>query len=473
VRSVPNDHRILLWFWSALCVVMPACCYVTSDDFEAISEYGFDPVDHEQDINTRPWSMAYFVPDGAEGGHVYVGTGNNLTGIMKANLGLGGPAESAYRPPEIRRYRPDLGPKTWERVFDYRDVETGPPWQTSGVRSLAVYRAQSDEVTYLYAGTYGREPALWRSATGAPGSWERVWTHPVQASLRGMAVHNDLLYFAVTYEGPGDSPQGELYVTDGETFRLVDDDGFGNPFNRSLFSLASFNGWLYAGTYNVRQGYEVWKLEGPDGQTDPIRVIAAGGSSRANSAASQMQAFKGRLYVASLIWGGFNTLHPFKGGVIRGADMVRIDADDNMETLVGPRSVARERSGFGEDANVYFWSLAAHDGKLYCGTMTVANGIPYALSAGILFPGIGLGDAFDRVFHPKYLPDLYDLLTANGADLFCSEDGVHWQAVFTNGLGNADNYGLRNLLSAEGSLFVGFCNLHDGLVIHRQIDPLP
>jgi len=441
VRNVPNVHRILLWFWSALCVVAPACCCLTSDDlaaisgyaFEAISEYGFDPADYEQDINTRPWSMAYFAPDGADGGYVYAGTGNNLLGMLKANLGLTESVESGYRPPEIRRYRPDLGPRTWERVLDYRDIETGPLWQTSGVRSMAVYRTQNDEVTYLYAATHGSEPALWRSAAGAPGSWQRCWTYPIRGGIRGMVVHNGLLYFAIIHEESDDSSQSKLYATDGETFRLVNDDGFGNPRNKSIFSLGSFNGWLYAGTYNPRQGYEVWKLEGPDGQTDPIRVVAGGNASRAISASSQMRVFKGQLYVASLIWGGFNFLHPFKGGVIRGADMIRIDADDNVETVVGPGSVGGIGSGFGKDTNPYLWSLAAHDGKLYCGTMALGK----------------------------------------GASLFCSEDGVNWRAVFTDGLGNADNYGIRNLLSAEGSLFVGLCNLHDGLLIHRQINPLP
>ncbi len=47
---------------------------------------------------------------------------------------------------------------------------------------------------------------------------------------------------------------GQIWVTDGMTFTQVITDGFGNPDNGGVSSLASFNGCLYAGTYNPVTG---------------------------------------------------------------------------------------------------------------------------------------------------------------------------------------------------------------------------
>ena len=433
-------------------------CPVSSDEFISVSEHGFDPADHERDLNDYPWAMQYFVPDGAAAGQLYVGTGNSIAEQAMVSVLSCETADSVYRPPEIRRYRPELGPKVWERVLDYRDVEAGPEWQTSGFRAMAAYRARADATTYLYAGTLGLQPALWRSPTGDPGSWERVWTDPSGGSIRALAAHNGLLYFGASRSLISPELPGEIYATDGATVWAVCTDGFGNDENASIYSLASFNGWLYAGTANQEQGYEVWKLEGPGGRTDPVQVVAAGGPSRSNQATTQMVVFQDWLYVPALIYFGINVNGGFP---IRGADMIRIDANDNVETVVGPHSVGGVRSGFGDRTNPYLWSLAEHDGRLYCGTWdsasTVPMGIAYLLD--VLTP-------FDLDLTNR--PGCYDVVTGNGAELYVSSDGAHWDLVFTDGLGNPDNYGVRNIVSAEGTLFLGMANVLEGLEIWRS-----
>jgi hypothetical protein len=439
-------------------VLTPGGCPVSSDEFVSISDHGFDPVDYEQDLNDYPWSMRYFAPAGAATGQLYVGTGNNIAEVALAFIAQNAAPESDYRPPEIRRYRPKLGARVWERVLDYREVEAGPEWETTGFRSMGVYHAPAEGLTYLYAGTIGDEPALWRSPTGDPGSWERVWTSPTGGSIRALTEHDGRLYFGMSHESVRPQLPAEVYATDGATVWAVCSDGFGNSENKGVFALASFNGWLYAGTINPGQGFEVWKLEGPAEHAERVQVVAGGGPSRSNQAVTQMVVFQDRLYVPSLIYFGIN----LNGGFpIRGADMVRIDEHDNVETVVGPQSTGGVRSGFGRRTNPYLWSITEHAGRLYCGTWDSASVVPVGMAclAELILP-------CDLDFANR--PGGYDLLTGDGGDLYVSADGVQWDPVFTNGLGNPDNYGVRTMVSAEGTLFLGMANVLEGLEIWQS-----
>ena len=95
---------------------------LTADDFECISLNGFDPEDNEVDINDYAWSMESFQADGADRGDVYVGTGNDMIGLIyqgiSAVMGMAELGDVSARPPEIRRYRDDIFRLAWERVLD-------------------------------------------------------------------------------------------------------------------------------------------------------------------------------------------------------------------------------------------------------------------------------------------------------------------------------------------------------------------
>lgn len=430
--------------------------HTVSDDFESISNLGFDADDNAQDFNDYPWAMKHFTPDGAENGYLYVATGNSVVNLILNRIGVDLSIDPVYRAPEIRRYRPDLGAKEWERVLDYRDIENGPDWHTSGFRILETYRPADSDVTYLYAGTLGIHPALWRSTTGDPGTWERVWEGDREGSIRDLEVHDGLLYVAMTHEFEVPPKPGEIYAHDGEKVWLINDDGFGNEQNTAVFSLASFNGWLYAGTLNYLEGYEVWKLAGPDGQSEPRLVITGGGPSSANMGVSQMYIYDGYLYIPAVIFGGTDIT---RGIARRGADMVRLDANDQVEVIVGPGSLAGIGSGFNTVKNGYLWSLVEHDGRLFCGTWDSNSVLPIM--------GAYLSDILrsDKLNLFKPVPDLYDVMTGKGAELYVSEDGVHWSTVFTDGLGNPDHYGIRTMTSANGHLYLGFANVIDGLEV--------
>ncbi len=431
-----------------------------ADDFEQISLHGFDPADNQLDKNDYAWSMAYFQPDGRDEGHVYVGTGNMMLNLMFEGLTEWSTEdkqrEASSRNPEIRRYRRDLGPMTWETSFDYREMETDPNVEVIGFRFLAAYRAQSDGVNYLYASLVGDEASLWRSATGDPGSWQRVWTFEDSSSVRWLAEHDGILYIARTQRLAAGGRVGAIWATDGDGVWPVMEDGFGNPKNLEVMSLMSYNGWLYAGTLNKTTGFEVWKLAGPGGGVDPIQVVANGGPDPANETALTMCVFQDKLYVGTMI-NHVRALMAFKG-----CDLIRIDENDQWETVVGPGSLSGYGSGFDHWSNVYVWSMVEHDGWFYAGTYDQMATCVYMLeNLGLFLPMMMGVERTSRVL---------DVVGDSGGDLYKTQDGVTWYPVEQHGFGNVGDYGFRNMVSAGGYLYAGMNNPFDGLVIYRGSD---
>jgi hypothetical protein len=438
---------------------------LTASDFKSISLNGFDPADNAVDINDYAWSMEFFQPDGAEVGYVYVGTGNDMIGLIyqaiSAVMGAGQLGDDVFvRPPEIRRYRGDIFPIAWERVFDYRDVETDPEFTTIGFRHMKTYRSQFDGVSHLYAATMGREATVWRTATGEPGSWEVFWASGETGSVRMMAEHNGLLYFALANEAPtGDAQIGKIFASDGESIWPVMEDSFGNLDNTGVMFVISYNGWLYAGTLNRVAGYEVWKLEGPDGP-GPVQVVSHGGPSPANEAAITACVFQGRLYVGSMLNPAANVLRGFKA-----ADIIRIDENDNWETVVGPGSISGYDAGFNHWQNAYIWSMEVHEGWLYVGTYDQVSAFTnMALNA----------ERSIKAFLGQYkVADPFELMAQGGADLYKTQDGVNWYAVTLDGFGDVGNEGVRTLESAGPYLYVGLTNPFDGLEVWRGASVAP
>lgn len=456
---------VLVFAVPLLCGFGSHGCGLTRSDFVRISENGFDAADNAVDFNDYPWAMMYFSPDGAEEGALYVGTGNAINEIIAGSLGLLG-EDTGERPPEIRRYRPDLGLRTWERVFDYRDIESGPIFTATGFRNMAQYRSKSDGVNRLYAATFGAVPSVWRTATGEPGSWELFWTvTDERGSIRWMTEHNGLLYLAIandiTAEGEVLTSPGQILATDGDTVWPIMEDGFGNPHNGAIMSMISYDGWLWAGTGNMETGFEIWKLEGPGGQ-GPVQVVANGATDRWNNAATTPYVFEGKLYWGSLI---------FLGLYLKGFVLLRINEDDTWDTIVGPNGLSGYGPGFNNRNNAYLWWMEEHEGWLYAGTadftciqQAVVDNWGDLIRFAIDRIGKGSTSASSRT---KRAPGVIGVATQGGGDLWKSRDGVHWVPVFTNGLGDTYNWGVRIMQSVNGELYLGMANPWDGLEMWR------
>jgi hypothetical protein len=423
--------------------------------FEQIAEPGFD-ADGRARMADSAWSMAYFQPDEATTGYLYVGTDNNIIGLATALLDDADPGPYV-QPPQIRRYRPDIGSQAWEVVLDYQDIEE-PPYLQQGFRVMTPYRARTDQQLYLYAGTMAaHNPVIWRSTNGDPGTWEQVFSFPQDnenliGSVRGMVAHIDgLLYVSTTGSGdilPGGL--GQIWATDGSTFTSVINDGFGSANNTGIASMASFNGCLYAGTYNAITGYEIWKLRCLNHYDAPPELIIREGAGNDHmEVAMSMRVFQDHLYIGTGIPLGFN---PSSRHGPKGCNVVRIDSSDSVEIVVGQHSaqpVSGYRPGFGWYLNAYCWYMKEHDGHLYLGTWDLSRTLNY------------LGN------HPQYVtPPLRPLLSyleidpenwgsPIGGDLYRSVDGIYWEPVFLDGLGNHDNHGIRTLESTPMGLFIG------------------
>jgi hypothetical protein len=443
-------------------------------DFQKICENGFDVVDQAQDHNDYPWSMEYYLPDGKapEEGFVYVGTWNRV----QQWKGFQPDKQPVF--PEIRRYRPDVSPEFWQRVLDTRDLNLDDHGRPQGFRSMKSYRNKSDGKLYLYAGGRGDSTSLWRSPTGEPGTWEQFWGEDQVGSIRGMAVHNGLLYMSyyndyamvdkVAGEGitkKGDAPSAIILATDGASVWTVMDNGFGNKNNVGIFTVESFNGWLYAGTHNPLQGAEVWKLEGPDPAAAPVKVIEHGGPRWLNEAFMTMYVWQDHLYAGSQ---ASFIMRMILGG-LKPADLLRIDTADHWEAVAGPDSIGGEKSGFGERSNAYIWSLCAHDGWLYAGTYDIMPGLNYMFSHPRYLLGMmGLAakstDPQEKLFLLTSL-ELAAWKSNYGGDLYKTQDGKKWYCVTVDGFGNHNNYGLRTMKSAFGRLFIGLANPYDGLEV--------
>ncbi len=463
---------------------LPDCGGLTARDFTQVNVDGFCPADQEIDRNDYSYGMAYFKADDADEGHVYVGTGNNIAGLVAYYIRMGEEdlLGAPVRPPEIRRYRPDLGPLEWERVFDYRDVETDPDFRTIGFRfmtTLDIEDADGNATTHLYAATQGEQSVLWRSASGDYGDWEAVLAlDSFGASVRWIEQMDGRVYLAVAYDSFGaEPPPGQVWASDdGVNFEPIMEDGFGDPNNRGVQALIEYNGWVYAGTMNDAAGFQIWKFR-PNGNEpggyEYVKVVENGGPSPRNENAGMPKVFKGKLYFGTQLYiGGFN---PRTGNAFWGCNIIRIDKKDNWETIVGPDSLSGYDAGFNHFTNAYLWWMEEHDGWLYASTFNLGWALARIMEdperVEELIEGIQKQSLTDNVF--LQLLAMLDTetiheLTRAGGDIYKSFDGVSWQPVTTDGLGDPNNYGWRTMVSSpDGGLYVGSANPTSGTQVYR------
>ncbi|MBU1670571.1 MAG: DUF11 domain-containing protein [Actinobacteria bacterium] len=176
----------------------------------------------------------------------------------------------------------------------------------------------------------------------------------------------------------------------------VCDYGFGSEYNEGAFSMAEYNGALYAGTYNPTDGCEVWRY---DGGTSWTSVATGGIGDPTNTIAMSMTVFGGNLYVgtdasttgASVFrydgssWAQVNTDGFGAGSDIRSAaSLIEFNGDLYCGTAQDYAQVFRydggtswtqvNEDGFGNLDNSGCRSLAVYDGALYGGTKNSTTG---------------------------------------------------------------------------------------------------
>lgn len=190
---------------------------------------------------------------------------------------------SLMAPFGVAAYRTSNG-TTWELAEDdiANDLNSGAAF------AAAVYNG----VFYVGLADQDGHGIIVSSADGS--TWAKVFDRNLAGTMiPSMATFNGRLYFGVYNLNNG----GEVYYFDGLAWTQDNVDGFDNNENVTVASLTNFNGVLYATTDNDTTGAEVWKRTA---DLTWIKVTDAGfgqGAGTANTFTSEV--FNGYFYVGA------------------------------------------------------------------------------------------------------------------------------------------------------------------------------
>jgi ubiquinone/menaquinone biosynthesis C-methylase UbiE len=452
---------------------------LSADHFRKIASRGLgDP------YNGYPHAMTWFTD------YLYVGTSRaNLHYRGRWRAEKGGEALGKVWPvkiPEgdlfdidlraqIWRYHPPTN--QWEKVFVSpltRGIDGFDVPLSIGFRSMIPFQGLSDPAPALYVPTWGShqtpESVMLRSDDGL--NFEIVsepglgFPDPYQPrAIRGLVSFKGLL-FAAPAAGqkraePNTSGFMVIFVTSDPVrgdWKLACEPHFGDPQNLTAFDLAEFNGYLYAGTANLQEGFQIWKT---DAEGEPPyrwrRVITRGAyRGNLNQGAARMVPFGGQLYVGTAIqeggWDINNNIGP------AAPEIIRINPDDSWDLIVGePRPtpdglklpLSGLGPGFGNRFSGYLWSLREHRGWLYAGDSDWSLFLKYARMDRV-------SERVKSMLTERNIGRL--IARESGCALWRSRNGYDWISVTKNGFNNCYNMGIRNMVSTPHGLFVGVAN---------------
>ena len=244
----------------------------------------------------------------------------------------------------------------------------------------------------------------------------------ISSGIRGLCVYNDELIISCVMknEKTGKIEPQICSTKDPEkgfTVIATQDDLFDYPayhfedsiYGGSIWEIVEFQNKLYVsictGTpankpdENTMQSFAIVRGEKNDDGTwswTPVVGDKADGAKytfgidpeRTCSGAGVLMVYDDHLYIAeyndeeiALINVIFNLdLEFMNKNLAQSVNLYRMDADENMELVVGdPTDMFPEGgtsnlgSGFGHNENQYIWRMTVHDGKLYCGTFDTSS----------------------------------------------------------------------------------------------------
>jgi len=214
----------------------------------------------------------------------------------------------------------------------------------------------------LYAATYG-----YTDDPGSTSVYRRdgdfSWTQVASGGFGD--AHNvgaDALveFDGYLYAGAWNEDSGATYSTNGAqlwrsnngtTWAQVPMTGLG-PWVGEIFSLASFNGYLYAGTFSYdkedEHGGEIWRCQTCDGSDwQTVKTLDA-----LQKGVSVLSVVDGALYAGTYGWKAKDST-PVAAQLLRSTD--------------GAAWTKAAPDGFGDSLNMIAWSFAKFKGGLYAG----------------------------------------------------------------------------------------------------------
>ena len=244
----------------------------------------------------------------------------------------------------------------------------------------------------------------------------------------------------------------------GSRFQVYNPEALGA---QRIWQMAVFNDHLYAIAFGIGgSGPSLWKSSDP--APGNWTQVIEGGYGNPNIGFMTIRPFRDHLYIGTGTYPGAFLV----GAWIEGCEILRIDADDNVELVVGeyraPGVVGPDTvfpiscidRGFGYDFNFYLWYMGEYKGWLYVGTFDT-SGLSWDVA----------DDYFSEGFPPER-QELWDsIIGPPGFDLWRTRDGVEWIEVTDTGFGVHDNNGVRNLMSTQWGFFLGAANPVGGFEI--------
>jgi len=350
----------------------------------------------------------------------------------------------------------------------------------------------------LYAGTGNDQDGceLWRTTDPVKGTWEKVVDKGF-GYTSNVGMWSAEIFRGSLYIGTINFPNGcQIWRTfNGTDFEAVvggpslTPNGFGELMNVYAWYMKAYDGKLYVGTQNMFGG-EIWRSN--DGTTWECLVGPEGNypggfqSFGLNYGIRTFNVFKGELFagtaampsvIATLkIMGIFSRSHEVKIFVSPeiGLQIWRLDVseDQKWQRIVGGLTGENSsRNGFGDNHNIYAWTMTVFNDSLYVGTFNVKQE----------YISLNLKDTIENMTKEGIAFMLgSDMVKkkSDGCEVWKTSDGNHWIQVVGNetngpgnGFGNVNNNGIRSMsiyqINSTDTLIIGTSNAVTGCEIWK------
>lgn len=419
---------------------------------------------------------------------IYVGTGRNiLYNIIKAiepatiipDLIKPDPIDNLA---EIWRYK-KKGLVGWERVYKAA-IGSG----IAGFRYMIKHTPFGGSPC-LFAVSFGAGVKILKTTNGV--NWFAVPGNLQGTSSRAMVNHKGKLYVATVDEANLSDVPFLYRSVDPEFYpwELVIDPS--NPYfdpdrnpRGAISNMAVFNNRIYVAT-SSSEGTAVWRTNGTEPEMNEWTLIVDNGfGDSANKYTLSIGVFNNYLYVSA------TKQLPLAWLIPMGCDIIRIDKQDRWSLVVGgspispslcscshKRSLSGLGPGFDNPFNVYAWQIQEYKGKLLISTFDDSSNMEVILTTllanrAALYQliGIVITDILIEIYK-SVVEILRAIRYPIGFDLYISDDGVHFESVFLNGLNNPHNYGGRILFVDEfNELYIGTANPFQGCEVFKTRD---
>ena len=304
-------------------------------------------------------------------------------------------------------------------------------------------------------------------APGVPG-WKQVNINGF-GDQRNSGIWTLARFDGQLYAGTYNPDTGAQLWRTGNSWTAVFTDGFGSAYNVGIDHLVEFKGDLYAGTCNETDsgsnGGQIWRSD--TGNPGDWQMVASGGfTSTNNSEAFRFAVFNNQLYAA--------TWNPTDGG-----ELWRSSNGDNgtwAPVVTG---------GFGDADNKVFVSLAEFNSYLYAGTDNQSGAEVWRSSSGdsgswTRVVAGGFGDSYNwsitlEPFNGYLYAGTYNYKDSDnpGHELWrCQQcDGTDWEQVpIAKGFGDTENRAIRSLIVFDNVLYALTYNRTTGMEVWRTTD---